>query len=182
MGCSSMDAAAPVIWSQEREAWGVFPTTPDGELDRTLRLRTAEYFVYVSVPTEAMQIPELQWDGRSFAKVKYGVWAPMGYKSYEKLQHLKVLNSERYGFDEAFNMLARYRLDGVVAERNEADSYIDELTLQGRVKMLKRPFFQEDWFLVMSHQFVEKNPADAMTIWRLSAEGYSYSTGGDHKH
>ncbi len=99
VGQGVMDAALPVIWSPEREAWGAFPRTREGDLDRSLRLRTAEYFVYVSVPTEAMHSPELQWDGQSFAKVKYGVWAPVGYKSYEKLQDLKVLNSERYGFD-----------------------------------------------------------------------------------
>ncbi len=179
VGQGGIDAALPVIWSKEREAWASFPRTDDGELDRSLRLRAAEYFVYVPVQTQEIHKPELQWNGQSFRSVKYGVWAPVGYKSYEKLKQLKVLNSERYGFDEAFNMLVHYRLDGLVAERNEADSFIEELALQGRVKVLKRPFFHEDWFLVMSHQFVEKNPTDAMIIWRLSAEGHSYSTGID---
>ncbi len=175
-----MDAALPVIWSSEREAWGAFPRNDKGTLDRSLRLRAAEYFVYVPIHRETTSSSELQWDGQSFEQVKYGVWAPVGYKSYEKLKQLRVLNSERYGFDEAFNMLVHYRLDGVVAERDEADSFIDELALQGRVKVLKRPFIREDWFLVMSHHFVEKNPADAKAIWRLSAEDYSYSTGIDH--
>lgn len=162
-----IDAAVPVVWSPERETWAVYPKLANGQLDSSRRLRRANYDIFV--PADSL----LQWNGNSFGQATPALWAPVGYKVYEKLRKLKALTLERYGMDDALKMVALKRLDGAVVEANDGEHYISELNLSGKVKRLSVPFSTDDWYLVFSYEFYERYPNSALAIWQASAESGS---------
>ncbi len=155
-----MDATVPVVWSPERETWAVYPKENNGQLDTSLRLRRADYFIYVPKSSQ------LEWDGTTFSGGASSLWAPIGYKVYEMLREHRALTLERYGMDEAFKMVALNRLDGAVTEHSDADYYIAQLQLADRIKKLPTPFYSDDWYLVFSYDFFERYPDIAKAIWR----------------
>ncbi|MGH1370784.1 MAG: hypothetical protein ACRBBW_02030 [Cellvibrionaceae bacterium] len=154
-----MDATVPVIWSPERETWAVYPKASDGSLDESVRLRRAEYFVYVSLDSD------LVWNDDSFSDTKSRLWAPIGYKVYDKLREDRALTMERYAMAEAFTMVSRNRLDGVVVEANDGDYHINQLKLADKIKRLPLPYYSNDWYLVFSYEFFELYPQIAREIW-----------------
>lgn len=159
-----MDATVPVIWSPERETWAVYPKTDTGQLDTSVRLRRAEYYIYVPLNSR------LAWDGESLAGNRKALWAPVGYKVYDKLREHRALTLERYGMDEAFSMVGLNRLDGAVTESSDADFYINNLKLADKIKRLPTPFYTDDWYLVFSYDFFERSPEAARIIWQAGSK------------
>lgn len=159
MHAGNVDAILPVIWHPGRDAWGVFPKRPDGSLNRTARLWSASYQVF------SYQGSLLEWDGSHFSGVSYGVSAPLGHVSYAILKQLDVSSEEAYDLKTGFQLLALKRLDGYVMESLVGQSIINANGWQGMITVLDRPFSAADWYLPLSHDFVEHQPQLSQRIW-----------------
>lgn len=162
-----VDALAASIWLPEREAWGAYPKLPgqpQGMPDRSKRLWTAEYPVFVA------QQSSLRYDGTQFSGVKTGLSAPSGYVAWQRLKDAGVLNPAVLPPKSGLKLVALNRLDGYVVERNIGQHLLHKMGLTAEVTTLPTPFIKDDWHLVFSHQFQAANPALTQRIWTSLAK------------
>ncbi|WP_068826058.1 substrate-binding periplasmic protein [Pseudomonas sp. BMS12] len=155
------------VWQLDRDSWGRYPGRDPQQqrpVDANQRLWRVEYPIIVR-PGGA-----LQWDGERFTGIRYGVGAPLGYATSQRLRELGVLASESLGQAAALKLVAAGRLDGYVLEREIALGLIERLQLQGQLMFLPQPLLNADWYLPLSHRFYIAHPELAEGLWRAVAE------------
>jgi polar amino acid transport system substrate-binding protein len=160
---NQVDAIAASFWSSERDAWGAFPkasqraqSAPDPEL----RLWREEYRVFVPLAGE------LRYDGQQFSGIKTGLGAPPGYVVWHSLKKAGVLNETVRSVKIGLQLVALNRLDGYVSERSIGLNMLRTLGLSKQVKLLPQTYYEDDSYLVFSHQFRQQNPQLTQAIWR----------------
>lgn len=157
-----VDALAASIWLAERDAWGAFPKLPGqphGAPDRSKRLWSAEYPVFV-----ARQSP-LRFDGTHFSGVRTGLSAPSGYVAWQRLKDAGVLHPAVLPPKTGLKLVALDRLDGYIVERHIGQHLLQKMDLATQVTTLDVPYITDDWHLVFSHQFQRANPELTQNIW-----------------
>lgn len=157
------DGLFAAIWQPERDQWGAFPKNqndPLGPPNRKLRLWTAQYPIFV--PADGT----LQWNGSGFSNITHGIGAPLGYVAAKKLSADGVYNAHTLDPEHGFKLLVNHRLDGYVIETQYGHNIIQQLGLTDEISTLPHPYFEADWYLVLSHQYRTHNPSDANRLWQ----------------
>lgn len=157
-----VDALAASLWLPERDAWAAFPKFPDqpqGTPDRSKRLWSAEYPVFVP------QQGTLSYDGKQFRGVKTGLSAPPGYVAWQRLKDAGLLNNAVLPPKNGLKLVALDRLDGYIVERNIGQHLLHKMGLASQVTTLPTPYISDDWYLVFAHQFQAANPDLTQRIW-----------------
>lgn len=156
-----VDALAAAFWSPERESWGAFPkragqaTGADGDL----RLWREEYRVFV--PPQG----KLRYDGHNFSGLSSGIGAPPGYIVWQRLKDAGVLSDTVLPPKVGLRLVALQRLDGYVIERSIGENLLRVLGISEQVSLLPQTYYEDDAYLVFSHQFQQTNPQLTQAIW-----------------
>ncbi len=152
------------IYTPEREAWGRFPMR---ETDQGLqpnpqeRIWTGTYAIFVHPDSQ------LQWNGETFSGTRFGLSAPLGYVAHKKLADLGVLADSTYDVARGLKAVAYDRLDGYVVESRIGEQTLAQLNLTHKVKTLPVAFMETDWYLPLSHAFVQRQPETARRFWQI---------------
>jgi polar amino acid transport system substrate-binding protein len=157
-----VDAIAASFWSPERDAWGAFPKKTDSPLsgpDNNLRLWREEYRIFVP------QGSELRYDGTHFSGLNTGLGAPPGYVVWQRLKDSGVLTDQVLQPKTGLRLVALQRLDGYVSERSIGRNLLRELGLEGQVTLLPQTYYEDDSYLVFSHQFRQRYPQLTQAVW-----------------
>lgn len=153
------DGTLAVIYTEERDKLFAYPKTAAGQLDSVKAIWHASYPVFVHKDST------LRWNGDNFNQQGITVAAPLGYVVSDKLQKINDLNTLNIEPEKGLNLLAQQRLDGYVVEQSIADKIIQRYKLRSAVTTLIPPFLSEDWYLVLSNDFVQKSPQIATRFW-----------------
>jgi polar amino acid transport system substrate-binding protein len=157
-----VDALAAAFWVPERDAWGAYPKQAGqpSAVDGDLRLWREEYRVFVPLQGK------LRYDGANFSGLSSGIGAPPGYLIWQQLKDAGVLSDAVLPPKIGLRLVAMNRLDGYVIERSIGQNLLRVLSLSDQVRLLPQTYFEDDSYLVFSHQFQQKNPQLTQAIWQ----------------
>jgi polar amino acid transport system substrate-binding protein len=151
------DGAFSFSYKEERAAYGAYPTV-DGKLDGNRRLVTISYYLYKKAGSP------VQWDGAAFSSLDGVIGANSGYSIVGDLRKLGVNVEEAKTTQQNFLKLADGRIAGFAHQDITADLYVASGEY-GDIEKLPIPLATKDYFLMLSHQFVEAHPDLARALW-----------------
>lgn len=148
-------------FKQDRERIGVYPKTADGMPDPSRAIFTQSYALHV------MAGSPVTWDGTAIGGLGDGaVGATDGYSIVSDLERMgvrvetakiqelnlsKLVQGRIAAYAELENMAA-------AAIRQQPDAFAD-------VVMLQPPLVSKPYYLLLSHQFVDRDPELARKVW-----------------
>ncbi len=155
-----IDALFAVVWQPERESWGHFPKSENGELHREQRLWSGVYSIFTHKDSN------LTWNGKQVGNVKTGIASPLGYVVHKQIHDMGVANKTSLSVREGFRLLSLNRLDGYVIEEQAGRLEARQHNIQHLIRKLPKPFLVADWYMPLSHQFVKKYPQRSQLLWQ----------------
>lgn len=153
------DALMASIWAPERDVWGAFPKLANGLIDRSKRLWTVDYPIFVPLQSK------LTYNDGQFGNVRYKLSAPTGYVAWQRLKSEGVLSDLVLSPEQGLKLVALNRLDGYVIQRNIGEHQLMKLGLGDQVSKLQQSYITDDWYLVFSHQFQTAQPQLTQQLW-----------------
>ena len=157
-----VDLILAAIWLPERDVWGQYPkhaNAPSGPPDRSKRLWTAEYPVFVANNSS------LDYDGKAFNATKVGLAGPPGYVVTKRLAAMGLLYAQPLMPFNGLRLVALERLDGYVVERHIGTHLLYQQNLQSKVRTLSPVFQRDDWYVVFSYPFAEQHPEQVAAFY-----------------
>lgn len=159
-----VDGIFNASYKKKRLKFGRYPTidnTRDGMVDSSLRLTTLTYSLYTlkgSAP--------LGWDGNTFTNKHLRVGAPRGYSIVDDLRKKGIRVSETDKSAQNLKKLLVNRIDAVALLDVSGDSLIKANPVMYRnVEKVKPPLVEKEYYLMLSHQFVNAHTNLATKIW-----------------
>lgn len=156
----TVDGAFLASYKKEREVFGRYPTTKDGKIDESRRWETSVYVFY------KLSGSKVSWDGNKIFNLVNPIGAPQGYSIIGDIEKMgyKVDTSEKTFSD--FQKLINKRID-LAAELESQGDYVLENNpkISQEIEKIPVPIASKPYYLMLSHQFYEKNPKLAEKIW-----------------
>ena len=158
------DGAFLASYKAEREAFGLYPQK-DGKPDPSRRVNTSTYSFY------RLKASTWTWDGKTPKNPEKPVGTPGGYSigADLKAMGMNVLasGSTEVNFKNLLNgnlsLVATLELDGdYLIETNPA--------FTGKIEKVETPIVSKPYYIMLSKQFVAKDPELAAKIWAAVAE------------
>ena len=108
----------------------------------------------------------LNWDGRKITGAEQAVGVPNGFSIGDDLRKMNVPVQEAKSTAINFEKLLKGRLGGVAALESAADAILArDAERFGEIVKILLPLKTKDYYLMLSHQFVDQNPELAKEIW-----------------
>lgn len=155
-----IDAAIGVGWTEERGKSMAFPFAGPNQPDERYAILSLSYFVYTHVDSS------LQWDGKNFSQVQFGISAPKGFVAEQKLAELGVLANTESDMGSALRLTLSRRIDGYVLVSAQAEQQLKDSGSANKIKQLQPEFLRQPLFLAFSHQASRSNTAQMKAIWQ----------------
>lgn len=153
-------------YKKERERIGVYPTLADGMPDPSRAIFTQAYFLHV------LRGSPVRWDGETIAGLgDKAVGATAGYSIVGDLESrgVKVETGKIQGIN--LNKLVAGRIAAYAELENMAAAAIaSDPAAYGDVVKLEPPLIAKPYYLLLSHAFVERDPALAESVFETIAE------------
>jgi polar amino acid transport system substrate-binding protein len=154
---NEVDGAFAVSYKSDRRELGEYPggSNPDAgkrmHVDRYMLLRKKG--------------SKVDWDGKTLSNVDGAVGAQLGYSVGDQLRSLNVTVDEG---SQRSDELARKLIAGRLAAAAVGGS--DAVTLMSgpfaaQLELIPRPLAEKPYFLILSHQMVERWPEQSKKIW-----------------
>lgn len=154
-----VDAVIGSSYVPEREAYGLYPKTADGQLDLSRALSANTYWIY-------SQSPDVHWDGKALILPKNGqIGTGLGYSSIQILKNLGVSFVEDYETRNLVERLAADRLAALAGYASELDPILRSSPRYAGIQRLPVPLHQDPIFLMFSRERYIANPAWTDAIW-----------------
>lgn len=154
----------------ERAAFAEYPKTSFGELDTSKYVTRGAYVLYV--PTGS----DLRWQpGQGFVSQISStpvIGVPRGYSISDQLQRQGVSVFEnRDDFGALAEMVLLGRVEGIVVPEISMQFYLmDKSDLQQKIVETAPPVRSNNYYVILSRQFVERHPNGAELFWRTLVE------------
>lgn len=158
-----IDGAFMYSFKPERQESGVYPWA-NGAPDSPRRITTLSYSLYKRPETQ------LSWDGKSLTGTHLIVGANSGYSVAGDLSKMGIKVQEVKTTEQNFEMLFLGRLSAVAHQDLVADSYLASVSKRTSFVKLTPPLSTKDYFLMLSHSFVQRYPAQSEEIWNKIGE------------
>jgi len=156
---NEVDGSFTGSYKKDRLAIGRYPMI-NNQLDASRRLHSASYSLYV------LNDSNITWDGQKFSAFTGKVGAPSGYSIIEKLKNHKLAVHEVKTTQQLMGMLIRGRISAVAALTMQGDIELaNSPNLASKIKKIKIPLVDKPYFLLLSHELVQKRPELAEAIW-----------------
>lgn len=153
-------------YKKERERIGVYPTTSDGTVDPSRAIFTQAYFLHV------LRGSPVRWDGRAITGLDdKAVGATAGYSIIDDLDAMdvKVETGKIQGIN--LNKLVAGRIAAYAELENMAAAAIaSDPAAYSDVVKLQPPLITKPYYLLLSHAFVDRDPALAEAVFDTIAQ------------
>lgn len=160
----SADGAFLASYKPEREIFGLYPQK-DGKTDASRRVNTSTYSFY------RLKSSTWNWDGKTVGKPGGAVGIPAGYSIGDDLKAMgfEVLTSANT--ESNFRNLINGRLALVATLELDGDYLLEhQAAFKGKIEKVATPIVSKPYYIMLSRQFVERDPALAERIWAAAAE------------
>jgi polar amino acid transport system substrate-binding protein len=151
-------------YKQSRLDYGWYPTIDeehDGSVDISKRITYLTYSFY------KFKGSQVEWDGQTISNFQSRtVGAPFGYSIVSDLRKKGFTVDESPSTKSNLEKLLLKRVDLVALQDVTADSLIQSNSkIFVNIEKLKPAFITKAYYLMLSHNFVEKHPRIAQQIW-----------------
>ena len=158
MGKGKIDGTFQASFKKKRMKMGVYPMVGD-KPDISKRLCTVSYNLY------KIKGSNLDWDGKKFINISGEIGAPFGYSIIDDIKKLGVGVDTSKNTETDFKKMQKNRIQGVAALKLSADFLIKSNSNFHNIERIDKPIKTKPYYLMLSHQFVDKNPELANKIW-----------------
>lgn len=141
----------------EREEYGAFPMK-DGKPDASRRIATLTYSLYHAAGKPVV------WDGKTFVEPKPVVGANTGWSIVGNLKNMGVKVDEARTIEQNIRKIVAGHIDAYAGIESFVDPWLQKKNMPDIVKASLN-FSSKDYFVMLSHQFVEANPDVANVLW-----------------
>lgn len=160
----TIDGLLTASYKKEREAWGMYPMAGD-KPDTTKSLYVTNYVFY------RLKGSSIDWTGTALIKSTGSVSIPRGYSVVEELKALGYKVEETDGTLTCLKMLAAGRAGSVLTLELSADALLAASPdLAKVIEKVAIPYASKPYYIMLSKQFVQKNPELAKKIWASVGE------------
>lgn len=153
-----VDGAFMFSFVPERQQYGAYPLK-DGKADESARVLSMAYVFY------RRKGSSFQWDGSAVRGLD---GRSIGYNSTfsvgDALAKAGLPVEDAKTTEQNFQKLALGRIAAFAMQEDVADGFITQMRLQD-IEKLPVPWETKPYYLMLSNQFVERNPALAEKIW-----------------
>lgn len=160
----AVDGAFKSSFKADRLEFGLYPMQGD-KPDNSKRMLDESYTIY------KVKGGQVDWDGKTL-KVNGSIGAQLGFSVVEQLKGmgLKVDDGARSA-DDNLKKLISNRVGAVALQTQEADNTIASTPeFRDKVEKVSPPLSEKPYFLMLSKQFVAKNPDFAKQVWDTVAQ------------
>lgn len=160
IGYGTQDGGGAASYSDERASFAVYPTTADGTLDPSRRLKTDGYSLYRLKGTAA------DWDGKQLTKLSGPVGAQLGYAAGADLRKLGAVVDEA-GVSAELNMkkLLVGRIQLLALLTLEGDELLERPEFAGKIEKLPRPLSEKPYFIIFNKDFYRHHKKEVNALW-----------------
>jgi polar amino acid transport system substrate-binding protein len=153
------DGAFLASYKKEREEFGVYPMK-DGKPDADKRVTTTAY-VFCKVKDS-----KVDWDGSKVLNLTGNIGAPLGYSIVGDLKNMGYPIVETDDARIGLRQLLTGRLEMFASLDDQAEFIINnDPALKSKIEIIKKPIVTKPYYLMLSKQFIAKNPELAEKIW-----------------
>ncbi|OHD19565.1 MAG: hypothetical protein A2086_14450 [Spirochaetes bacterium GWD1_27_9] len=158
------DGAFNASYKKEREDFGVYPKK-NGLIDESRKFNRISYCFY------KLKESKITWDGKEIKNLSKKIGAPLGYSIVDDLKGMGYTVETSSSTANTLKELFVGILDLVAALETEGDYLIEKSPeFNKSIEKLNPPIVSKNYYLMLSHQFVNKNPQLAEKIWDALAE------------
>lgn len=158
-----IDGAFMFSFKKDRKENGQYPMI-DGELDSSKRIAVLSYYLY------RRKGSDLSWDTKKITGTITAVGANSGYSIVDDLKKMGIPVQEAKSTEQNFSKLLMQRIDAVAHQDLVADGYIDFAGIGSTIEKLNPALSTKDYFLMFSHQFMDKHNDIAQKMWSRISE------------
>ena len=160
----AIDGAFSVSYRKEREVLGAYPMK-DGKVDKSRCLHTDAYYFY------KLKKSDFSWNGKTVSNLKGVVGTPTGYSVVEDLRKQGITVEESNSSLTDLKKLAAGKVGAVAALELTADMLLKKHPELNKVIVkVTPPIASREYYVMLSNQFVNSNPALAEKIWNAIGE------------
>ena len=155
-----LDGAFLGSYKKEREVFGAYPKK-NGKLDDSRRFMTKTYSFF------KLKTSNVEWDGKKLKNLNGAIGAPSGYSIVGDLKDMGYTNiDEAGGAKTNLQKLSLGRVGVVALLETQGDYVLEKFPdLASQIEKMPTPILSKPYFLILSNQFVEKDPKMADKIW-----------------
>lgn len=158
------DGIIPISYKKERAVFGVYPMK-DGTPDDKKSLFSQSYNFY------RLKKSNIDWDGKELRNFKGKIGAPKGYSIVDDLRKLGYDVEESDGTLTDMKKLIAGKIQAVAAMSLSGNHLLKtNPDLNNSIEKVERVISTKVYFLMLSNQFVKKNPQMAEKIWDALGE------------
>ena len=158
-----IDGTFNASYKKKRLQFGFYPTkdgTLEGTVDPSCRITTIQYCLYVKNDST------VKWDGKKFSNLTGSIGAPFGYSIVGDLEKLGAKVDTSPSTKNDFSKLRLNRLVAVAAQGITGDAMLSAYPKKfNMIHKLEPPLKTKPYYIMLSKQFVGKNPELAKKIW-----------------
>jgi polar amino acid transport system substrate-binding protein len=159
---NQVGGAFAVSFSQERLALGAYPGGQQADPERRMHIDR-----YVLARRKGSRI---DWDGKAFRNLDGRIGFQLGYSVGDFLRAQGVLVDEgSQRSDELLQKLVSGRVEAAALGGGDAVRLVRG-PLAAQIEVLPLPLLEKPYYLMLSHDFVARQPALAERIWKAIAE------------
>jgi polar amino acid transport system substrate-binding protein len=159
---NQVGGAFAVSFSQERLALGAYPGGQQADPERRMHVDR-----YVLARRKGSRI---DWDGKAFRNLDGRIGFQLGYSVGDFLRAQGVLVDEgSQRSDELLQKLVTGRVEAAALGGGDAQRLVRGPLAQ-QIEVLPRPLLEKPYYLMLSHDFVARQPALAERIWQAIGE------------
>ena len=159
-----IDGLFSASYKPDRFKFGAYPVK-NGQIDQYRRSYYNSYFLYT------INGSPISWDGKEFFNLKYGLTAVRGFSIVDDLRKKGIFVHEFNNTTKCMKLLVQGRTDGVAALELAGDFILSENKNKfGKIIKAKLPLKTKTYYLMLSHQFIERHSELAEAIWDAIAE------------
>ncbi|MEH6346236.1 MAG: transporter substrate-binding domain-containing protein [Bermanella sp.] len=160
------DGAFVFSYKPEREKYGRYPML-DGKPNAELRIASMSYYFY------ARNNSGMKWDGETLTGQNLRVGANLGYSIVTDLKRMGHQVEEAKTTGQNFSKLKTNRLGVYAAQAITADGFL-KYKQDTSIRRLEPAIKTKDYFLMLGHQFYNKNPERSQQLWQEVAKARDY--------
>ncbi len=160
VGNGAVAGAMGASYSDERAAFAVFPSTPDGLLDQSRRMQANSYSLY------RMKGTKTGWDGKQFSQLSSRVVVQRGYAVVADLTKMGVLVDQTAADGEAvlrMLMAGRFQLGALLTE--VGDELLTKPEFRRQIEKIAPPLVVKSYYLIFGKRYYEANTRLAEELW-----------------
>lgn len=162
---NKVDGIFPASFNIDRMKTGHYPMK-GGLVDPSRKTRNNAYYLYT------MRGSPLSWNGSDFNGLSGSIGVPQGWAIAEELKNKGVPIKELPLHNKTPDLLVLKRLQGFICLETVFDYYLEHEPKNKYKNIVKEklPIWKKPYYLMLSRQFVEKEPETAENIWNAIKE------------